>query len=246
VTDDQTPDDADLVPVSVRLGTVVAPEDPEDWTRPLTWVAALGMLAAPAVLAVWYLVAAPHDSAQPLGGTYAVAIALVVGAAAAGGTQLGRARALAGTLAAGLLGALLIVMWGAVTAVDVPFMCDCKPGLLIPASPTLTHAATGALAGLAGCLPAAVAEGLAARSLSRLRRGLLAAALGALVTAIVLPNLFPPEPELTNLPLGYWKAAPALDQDAGRGMVLPDRDEGRVIGLAALERNRAARMEAAT
>ena len=38
--------DEDLVPVSVRLGEVVPPEDPEDWTRPLTWVAALGMLAA--------------------------------------------------------------------------------------------------------------------------------------------------------------------------------------------------------
>ena len=36
-----------LVPVSVRLGNVVPPEDPEDWTQPLTWVAAAGMLAAP-------------------------------------------------------------------------------------------------------------------------------------------------------------------------------------------------------
>ena len=45
------PEDDDDVPVSVRLGTVVPPEDPEDWTRPLTWVAAVGMLAAPAVAA---------------------------------------------------------------------------------------------------------------------------------------------------------------------------------------------------
>ena len=190
------------MPVSVRLGEVVPPEDPEDWTRPLTWVAAVGMLAAPAVLVGWYAIAAPHDSMRPLGGTYVVAIALVVGAAAAGGTQLGRARAIAGTLAAGLLAALLIAMVGAVAAVDVPFDCDCKPGIVIPASPTLTHAATAALAGLAGCLPAALAEGLAARSLSRLQRGLLAAALGALVTAIVLPRLFPPELHLTMLRLG--------------------------------------------
>ena len=180
----------DLVPVSVRLGTVVPPEDPEDWTRPLTWVAAIGMLGAPAILIGWYLLAAPTDSVRPLAGTYAVAIALVVGAAAAGGTQLGRARAVAGTVAAGLLGALLIVMVGAVTSGEVVTFCDCKPGYVIPASPTLAHAAAAALAGLAGCLPAALAEGLAARSLSRLGRGVLAAALGALVTALVLPRLF--------------------------------------------------------
>ena len=187
----------DLVPVSVRLGTVVPPEDPEDWTRPLTWVAAIGMLGAPAILIGWYLLAAPTDGVRPLAGTYAVAIALVVGAAAAGGTQLGRARAVAGTLAAGLLGALLIVMVGAVSGEVVTF-CDCKPGVVIPAAPTLAHAAAAALAGLAGCLPAALAEGLAARSLSRLRRGVLAGALGALVAAIVLPNLFPAEPHVVG------------------------------------------------
>lgn len=186
----EPPGPDDLVPVSVRLGTAVPPEDPEDWTRPLTWVAALGILGAPAILVAWYFLAAPTGSASPLAGTYAVALALVVGAAAAGGTQLGRARAVAGTLAAGLLGALLIVMVGAVAAVDVPFMCDCKPGVVIPASPTLTHAAAGALAGLAGCLPAALAQGLMARSLPRLWRGAMAAALGAIVTALVLPNLF--------------------------------------------------------
>lgn len=207
MTELPTPDDADPVPVSVRLGNVVPPEDPEDWTRPLTWVAAIGMLAAPAVLVAWYAIAAPTETGRPSAGTYGVAIALVVGASTAGGTQLGRARAVAGTVAAGLLGALLIIMVGAVAAVDVPFMCDCKPGVVIPASPTLTHAAAGALAGLAGCLPAALAEGLAARSLSRLRRGLLAAALGALVTAIVLPNLFPPEPHVTD-----WLPVPPAAQ----------------------------------
>ena len=44
----RAPDD-DVVPVSVRLGEVVPPEDPEDWTRPLTWVAAGGMLVGPIV-----------------------------------------------------------------------------------------------------------------------------------------------------------------------------------------------------
>jgi len=188
VTEVPTPDDADLVPVSVRLGNVVPPEDPEDWTRPLTWVAAIGMLGAPAILLGWFLVAAPIDSMRPSAWTYAVAIALVVGAAAAGGTQLGRARAVTGTLAAGLLGALLIVMAGAVTAGEVGYRGDMRPVAL--ANPTLVHAAAGALAGLAGCLPAAVAAGLAAGSLARLPRGALAAALGVLVTAMVLPRLF--------------------------------------------------------
>jgi hypothetical protein len=177
----------DLVPVSVKLGTVVPPEDPEDWTRPLTWVAAIGMLVAPAVLLAWYGIAAPTESARPSAGTYAVAIVLVAGAAAAGGTQLGRARALAGTLAAGLLGALFIVVVGAVAAGEVGYT-DMKE---VPfATPNLAHAAASAFAGLAGCVPAALVEGLAARSLSRLQRGLTAGAFGALVTALVLPRLF--------------------------------------------------------
>ena len=177
----------DLVPVSVKLGTVVPPEDPEDWTRPLTWVAAIGMLAAPAVLVAWYGIAAPTESARPSAGTYAVAIALVLGAAASGGTQLGRTRAVAGTLAAGMLGALLIVMVGAVTAGEIH--C-CDPKMVVTVSPNLVHAAAGALAGLAGCLLAALVEGLAARSWSRLQRGLAGSGLGALVTALVLPRLF--------------------------------------------------------
>jgi hypothetical protein len=234
----------DLVPVSVGLGTVVPPEDPEDWTRPLTWVAAIGMLIAPAILVGWYLLAAPTDSVRPLVGTYAVALALVVGAAAAGGTQLGRARAVTGTLAAGLLGALLMVMVGAVSGEVVSF-CDCKPGVVIPPSPTLAHAAAGALAGLAGSLPAAVAEGLAAGWWSRLRRGAVAAVLGALVTAFVLPNLFPAEPRLADRSLVLGEATSALDQQAGRLVLLPDLEERRVDAAATVEGDRAARVEAA-
>jgi hypothetical protein len=201
VSDGPGHDDSDLVPVRVRLGNAVPPEDPEDWTRPLTWVAAIGMLAAPAVALAWYATAAPTESVRPSPGTYAVAIALVVGAAAAGGTQMGRARATAGTVAAGLLGALLIVMVGALTAGEVVRFCDCKPGVVLPASPILAHAAAGALAGLAGCLAAALAEGLVAGRLSRLQRGVLAAVVGALVTAIVLPNLFPVAPYVLDRPL---------------------------------------------
>ena len=189
MTEPGEPEGDDLVSVSVRLGAVVPPEDPEDWTRPLTWVAAIGMLIAPAVLIGWFLLAAPTGSASPAVGTYAVALALVVGASAAGGTQLGRAGAVAGTLAAGLLGALLMVMVGAVTAGEVGGL-DLKPWVLTPASPTLAHAAAGALAGVGGSLVAALVQGLAAGRLSRLRRGALAGLVGALVTAVILPNLF--------------------------------------------------------
>jgi hypothetical protein len=171
----------DLVPISVRLGTVVPPEDPEDWTRPLTWVAAIGMLAAPIIAAAWFVLAPPLDSLRPLPGTWVLAFTLVTGAAAAGATQIGRSRAFAGTLAAALFGALLVVAVGAVSASERQ---------LGTASPTLAHALAGALAGLAGALPAAVAGGPAATRAPRLGRGALAAALGVVVTALALPRLF--------------------------------------------------------
>ena len=174
-------DDDELIPVSVRLGEVVPPEDPEDWTRPLTWVAALGMLAAPAVALVWYAVAAPQDGTRLSLGTWAVAMSLAVGAAAAGGTQIGRLRAFTGTLGAALLAALLVVVAGAVTAGERQ---------LGSASPTLAHSVAASLAGLAGASPAAALGAFAAGTWPRLRRAAAAAALGAVVTAAVLPTLF--------------------------------------------------------
>ena len=83
----------DLVPVSVRLGEVVPPEDPEDWTRPLTWVAAFGMLAGPIVALAWFVVAPPENAAAALPPTYLVATSLAAGAAVTGATQVGAARA---------------------------------------------------------------------------------------------------------------------------------------------------------
>jgi hypothetical protein len=173
-------DPDDLVPVSVRLGTVVPPEDPEDWTRPLTWVAAVGMLAAPAAALAWFLVAPPANAREPSGATWAVAALLVVGAAAAGGTQLGRLRAFTGTLGAALLSALLVVIAAAVTS-------ERSVG---SASPGLAHAVAAALAGLAGASPAAALAAVTAGSWSRLLRGAAAAALGTIVTVAVLPSLF--------------------------------------------------------
>ena len=176
----QPPDD-ELVPVSVRLGAVVPPEDPEDWTRPLTWVAALGMLAAPAVALAWFTLAGPTDTTHPVAATWGVAVTLVAGAAASGGTQLGRMRAFTGTLGAGLLAALLVVIAGAVTAGERQ---------VGSASPTLAHALAASLAGLAGASPAAALGAFTAGSWPRLWRGVAAAALGIVVTVAVLPGLF--------------------------------------------------------
>lgn len=146
-------DDDDLVPVSVRLGEVVPPEDPEDWTRPLTWVAALGMLAGPLVALAWFVVGPPGDSRAPLAGTYVVALALAGGAAITGATQQGVARAATATLGAGLFGALVLVVLGVVMAGER------QVGV---ASPTLAHAFAAAVAGVAAAAAAAVVAGIVA------------------------------------------------------------------------------------
>jgi hypothetical protein len=173
-------DDDDLVPVSVRLGEVVAPDDPEDWTQPLTWVAAAGMLAAPLIALIWFWLAPPDGSKAPAPVTWLVAVTLAVGAALAGGTQRGRLRSAAGTVAAGLFAALATVAVGLVTAGERQ---------LGSASPTLAHAVAAALAGLAGVLPAAtLAPPLAVRS-QRVRMVAPAAIAGG-VAALVVPLLF--------------------------------------------------------
>ena len=75
-----SPDEGeDQVPVSIRLGTVVPPEDPEDWSRPLTWVAAIGMLAGPLAAVAWLQVARPTGSGSLLPGAVTIAVALVAG-----------------------------------------------------------------------------------------------------------------------------------------------------------------------
>jgi hypothetical protein len=175
------PADEDAVPISVRLGTVVAPEDPEDWTRPLTWVAALGMLLAPLVALAWFWLAAPRSASAALPGTWAVAVALVVGASAVGGTQIGGLRAFTGTLAGALFAALLTVVVGLVTAGER------QVGV---ASPTLAHAFAASVAGLIGALAASGVASLYARSRSRARRIVVPAVLGSVVAVAILPALF--------------------------------------------------------
>jgi hypothetical protein len=175
------PADEDAIPISVRLGTVVAPDDPEDWTRPLTWIAALGMLIAPLVALAWFWLAAPRASSASLPGTWAVALALVVGASAVGATQIGRLRAFTGTLGGGLFAALLTIVVGLVTAGERQ---------VGTASPTLAHAFAAAVAGLAGSVAASGVAPFYARSTSRARRVIVPALVGSAVAAAVLTALF--------------------------------------------------------
>jgi hypothetical protein len=162
--------------VSVRLGTVVPPEDPEDWSRPLTWVAALGMLAGPLATVAWLLLARPTTSDSLLPGAVAIALALVVGAVLTGSTQIGRSWALAGTLGAGLFGALVTVLAGTVLAGERQ---------LGVASPSLALSFVAALAGATGALAAAIAAFGLGDLVRRRRRWLPSGAAGVAVALIV-------------------------------------------------------------
>jgi hypothetical protein len=179
------PPDDDLVPVSVRLGQVVPPEDPEDWTRPLTWVAALGMLAGPIATAAWFLLAAPTESAPAELATYLVAVLLTAGAAATGATQIGPFRAFAATLGAGLFAALVVVMLGVVMAGERQ---------VGSASPTLAHAFAAAVAGLVGAADAAIVATALARGRSGVMRFAVAAVSGSVLAVIVVAVLMGPMP----------------------------------------------------
>ncbi len=171
-----TDEDSEQVPVSVRLGTVVPPEDPEDWTRPLTWVAALGMLAGPLAALAWLALARPATSHALLPGTVTIALALVAGAVLTGSTQLGRSWAFAGTLAAGLFGALATVVAGSALAGE---------RLVGVASPTVALSVGAAIAGVAGALAAAITAFAVGRRVARRRRWLPPGIVGVAVAAIV-------------------------------------------------------------
>lgn len=174
------PEEDDLVPVSVRLGQVVAPEDPEDWTRPLTWVAALGMLAAPALALGWFWLAAPSDATRPAPGTWVLAAALVFGGVLTGATQQGGLRAFTGTLATGLFATLGTVVVGLLTAGER------QVGAL---SPTLAHAFAAGVVGLAGIVVAAPLASRLTRA-PRAARVLAPASVGIGLTLVAVPLLF--------------------------------------------------------
>ena len=178
---DAAPPEPDDSPISVRLGTVVPPEDPEDWRRPLTWVAASGMLLGPLVALAWFLLAPPGESLRPLPGTWFVAAALVVGPVATGSTQLRPGWAFAATLGAGLFGALLTVIIGFALSTE---------GSSGVATPLVVHAVLASVAGLAGALAAATLMPALARGRSRARRGLAPGAIGAAVAALAVQLVF--------------------------------------------------------
>jgi hypothetical protein len=165
--------------VSVKLGTVVPPEDPEDWSRPLTWVAALGMLAGPLAAVAWLAIARPTVEDSPLPGAAAVAVALVIGAVLTGSTQIGRSWAFAGTLGAGLFGALVTVVAGTVLAGER------QVGV---ASPTLALSFVAAVAGAAGALAAAITAFGLGDPVRRGRRWLPSGAAG-LAAALIVARL---------------------------------------------------------
>ena len=174
--------DDDLVPVSVRLGNVVPPEDPEDWTRPLTWVAALGMLAGPLAAYAWFLVAPPTQGVQALPATFIVAAALAAGSAATGATQLGIARAWTATLGAGLFAALVVIILGVVMAGERQ---------VGSATPTLAHAFGAAIGGLAGAAGASLTAAVTARRYRRPVRFGIALVVGLVVSLLVVGALMP-------------------------------------------------------
>jgi len=174
--------DDDLVPISVRLGEVVPPEDPEDWTRPLTWVAAFGMLAGPLIALAWFVAAPPTEAGSALPATHLVAVAVGAGAAATGATQIGAARAATATLGAGLFAALVVIILGVVMAGERQ---------VGSASPTLAHAFVAAAGGMAGAAFGAIVAAVAARLRSRLVRFLPALLAGA-VTGIAVVGLLLP------------------------------------------------------
>lgn len=169
----------DGIPVSVRLGTVVPPEDPEDWTQPLTWLAALGMLAGPLAALLWFALAQPRGTGMSAI-TWVLAAVLVAGASLTGATQIGAGRAFAGTLGAALFAALGTVILG------VAFASQRQVGT---ASPTLVHAFVGAVAGLFGGFAAAAPAAALARQRRRDVRWAVPAAVGV-ATALLVVALF--------------------------------------------------------
>jgi hypothetical protein len=172
----------DLVPVSVRLGNVVPPEDPEDWTRPLTWTAAAGMLLGPAVALLWFAVWTP-DRLAILPGSFVLAAVTAAGATLTGSTQQGTLRAVAATVAAALFAALAEIIVGALTT---------PARQAVEASPTLGQAFGGAAAGFGGAVAAAGLAGALAHVRSRSARMLAPAAVAVGVAILLVPVIFGP------------------------------------------------------
>lgn len=176
--DDASPE-LDGVPVSVRLGAVVPPEEPEDWTRPLTWAAAGGMLLAPLVALAWFIGWPPRSIGGPEAGTWLLGAAIVVGGTLTGLTQRGAGRAVAATLGAALFAALGSVLVGGLTSGSTGIR-----------APSLAHASLASLAGLAGTLASLPIAHRFASHPRRARLALASAALGVAVAVLLLRVLY--------------------------------------------------------
>lgn len=174
------PDD-DLVPVSVRLGEVVPPEDPEDWTQPLTWAAALGMLVGPLVTLAWFWLAPPEAADRLLPGTWLVSVAVAGGAVLTGATQQGWLRAATATAAAALFAALATIIVGAALAGERQ---------VAQASPTLAQAFGAAVAGLGGAVASTPVAARFAAVGRRWPRVIVPGAVASIVALLLLPLLF--------------------------------------------------------
>ena len=166
---------ADDRPISVRLGQVVPPEDPEDWRRPLTWLAAAGMLAAPIAAFAWFAAAGPQRGAPAEPGTWLLAALVAAGGVVTGTTQRGSWRAFAATGGAALFAAVATVAVGASLGTRTTDA----------ASPALSHATAAGIAGAAGALSVAPLMALIATHRSRSRLVIAPVALGG-ATAILL------------------------------------------------------------
>jgi hypothetical protein len=176
----QPRDEDDLVPVSVRLGNVVPPEDPEDWTRPLTLAAAAGMLLGPLAALAWFTLWAP-DRLSVLPGSFVIAGATGAGAALTGSTQQGMLRAVTATVAAALFAALVVVIAGALTS---------PARQAVEAAPTLGQAFGGAISGFGGAIASAGLAGGLAHLHSRATRALAPAAVAIAVAILLVPQIY--------------------------------------------------------
>jgi hypothetical protein len=164
-------------PIEVRLGEVVPPEDAEDWRRPRTWLAALGMIAAPLLAAAWFTFLSPSSPSEPALLTGALAAAVVSGGVLTGATQRGARWAVAATIGAALFAALVTVIIGAISAGERQ---------LVSASPSVVHAFAAAVGGSVGALAAAPLMAVGASARRSAHMALAAAVIGSIVAVVVV------------------------------------------------------------
>ncbi len=165
--------------VEVRVGEVVEPEGPEDWRRPLTWLAAAGMLAAP-IAALGWLGLVPPEQPRLAAGAWLVAGLLPAGSALTASTQRGPLRAVAAALGAGLFAALLTLVLASSLAGE-----PARQG----APSLLAHVVPALAAGGIGVLLAAAASGATADRRARLARAGVPGAVGAGLALLLLPAI---------------------------------------------------------